>query len=108
MTLHIELATLGVLLVVAGALGLAVTGRVFRRQDDGRDRFFSTSLISVALIYAFCGGVFWIGKSAAGIPGAWGPIGGVLAAGFAVAAALLAWKLVGPRPVALQPGAGAP
>lgn len=100
MTFQLHLAALGTLLLASGAIGLAVAGRLFRQQADGGDRFFTTCFTSVALVYAFCGGVFWVGKSAAGLPGPAAVVAGVLGAVFAVVAAAAAWRLVGPRPAA--------
>lgn len=97
MSFHVEYAALGVLLLACGAAGLAVVGRVFWRQDDGRDHFFSTSLSAVALVYAFCGGIFWTGKAAAGLSDAWGLGAGSAAAVAAVAASMAAWRLIGPN-----------
>lgn len=97
MAFQIELAALGILLLVGGAFGLAIIGRIFRQQDEAGDRFFSTSLSAVALVYAYCGGIFWSGKAAAGISDGWGLAAGVAAALFAVAASMTLWRLAGPR-----------
>jgi len=105
MTFQIHLAALGALLLVSGSIGLAVAGRLFRQQADGRDRFFATAFTSVALVYAFCGGVFWVGKAAAGLPGPSAVVAGLLGAVFAIGAAVAAWRLVGPRATPAAPAA---
>lgn len=106
MTINVQLAAAGISLLVAGAFGLAFTGRVFRRQDDSRDRFFVTCLTAVALVYAFSGGVFWIGKSVADLPGPAVVIAGAVAVALAVGGSLAAWKLVGPGAAAAPARAG--
>ena len=59
------------------------------------------------MVYAYCGGVFWIGKSVADLPGPSVAIAGAIAVALAVGGSLAAWKLVGPGAAAISAGAAA-
>lgn len=101
----LEHAAVGVLLLTAGAFGLARAAIHFRATDTGADRFASTSMASVTLVALLVGGVFYLGNAVLDVDGATRFIVAIAAIAYTVVVPPLIWRLFGPR--SAVSGAGA-
>ena len=98
MSVSIEHALLGAVLMATGSVGLARAAVYLRATGEDREMFFPVCLTGVALVYVFSGGGFFLGKAVLLLPSPWSLPAGVMAAVFVLALPLVAWRRLGPRP----------
>lgn len=101
----LEYAGTGIVLIAAGSIGMARSAVYFRSTDTGEDRFFSTSLVSVALVGLLISGAFFLGNAVLEIAGPAQILAGLAAFAYAVLVPFVAWRTFGPRPDTTGAGA---
>jgi|UPI000592E23D hypothetical protein len=101
----LEYATTGIALITAGSIGLARSAVYFRSTETGEDRFFSTSLVSVALVALLIGGAFFLGNAVLEMNGSTQILAGLAAIAYTVLVPMVAWRTFGPRAASTGTGA---
>lgn len=96
----LEYAAVGAVLIALAAIGLARAAVHFRRTESTGDRFFSTSLTSVALVALFVSGSFYLGRAAIDAGGSLTILLAAMALAYVAIVPLTLWRLFGPRPQA--------
>lgn len=100
----LEHAAIGAVLIALSAVGLARAAVYFRSTEGTGDRFFSTSLTSVALVALVVAGAFFLGRAVFEAGGFLWIAVALAGIAYLVLVPVVAWRLFGPRPepVALQ------
>lgn len=97
----LEPVAIGAALIAVAALGLARAAVYFRTTTSTGDRFFSTSMVSVALVAMAVAGAFYVGRAAVDADGALGLL--IAATGIVYTGMLpfAMWRWFGPQPEAM-------
>ena len=93
----LEHAAIGAALITLAALGLARAAVYFRHTTATGDRFFVTSMTSVALVALAVSGACYLGRAAFDADGALGVFIATAGLAYTVLVPFVAWRLFGPQ-----------